>query len=93
MADHLVLSKHSLLSTVNVEWQTCIALEGALVEVVAGPQDSLQQVDEAPAGMHLLAAKLQHLQLLPHLPHQLKLVHHSEDRALCPTYYCTVPCA
>ncbi len=47
-----------------------IALEGALVEVVASSQHGLQEVDEALAGTHLLAAHLQHLQLLPHLPPQ-----------------------
>ena len=47
-----------------------IALEGALVEVVASSQDGLQEVDKALAGTHLLAANLQHLQLLPHLPPQ-----------------------
>jgi hypothetical protein len=47
-----------------------IALKGALVEVVACSQDGLQEVDEALAGTHLLAANLQHLHLLPHLPPQ-----------------------
>ncbi len=35
-----------------------IALEGALVEVVASSQHSLQEVDEPLAGTHLLAPHL-----------------------------------
>ena len=38
--------------------------------MVASSQDGLQEVDKALAGTHLLAANLQHLQLLPHLPPQ-----------------------
>ncbi len=52
-----------------------IALEGALIEVVACSQHGLQQVDEALAGTHLLAPHLQHLQLLPHLPPQTVSCH------------------
>ena len=44
-----------------------IALEGALVEVIAHTQYSLQQLDEQLAGLHLLAGLLQQGQLLPHL--------------------------
>lgn len=47
----------------------CVALEGALVEVVAHTQDSLQQLDEKLAGLHLLTGCLQHHKLLPHLHH------------------------
>ena len=61
-----------------------IALEGALVEMVASSQHSLQEVDEALAGTHLLAPHLQHLQLLPHLPPQQSAVSHAFKTSTTP---------